>query len=344
MNDVAVLIPAYNPDSALLELLDGLRAEGFERILVLDDGSGPECAPIFAAAAERAQLLRHAVNRGKGRALKTGLNALLASSPDLLGVVCVDADGQHRPADAAKVAALLRGAPPRTLAIGQRTFSGRAPLRSLIGNVITRQVFFFLTGQKLNDTQSGLRALSMGIIPELLALSGERYEYETSMLAHTKSAGIKLLTIDIETVYVAGNKSSHFNPLLDSLKISFVLLRFLSSSLLSSGIDLAIYSACILSGCSIGASLAMARAISSFLNFLMNKKYVFLKKSEFLACLIKYYLLVLVIFTLSYLMVSNLNERLGMNAILAKALSESVLFALSFLVQRSLVFTRKDGE
>jgi putative flippase GtrA len=321
MNDVAVLIPAYNPEAALLDVLDGLRALGFARILVVDDGSQPECAPIFAAAAERAELVRHAVTCGKGRALKTGFNHLATNYPEL-----------------------LRAAPARALAIGQRSFRGREPLRSLVGNLATRYIFMFLTGHKLKDTQSGLRAMSMSILPELIRLSGEGYEYEMNMLAHTRTAEIALLTTDIETVYIANNRSSHFNPLFDSLKIYFVLLRFVFSSVLSSLIDLAIYSACILGGSSIMLSLAVARAISSFLNFLMNKKYVFLKKSEFLTCLVKYYLLVLFIFAMSYLMVSSMNEYLGLNAILAKVLTETILFVISFLVQRSLVFAKDEEE
>ena len=345
MHDVAILIPAYNPDQTLIEVLEGLRACGFTRIVVVDDGSLPECLPVLQAAAAHAEVLVHAVNCGKGRALKTGFNHLATQPGEgLRGVVTVDADGQHRPADVVKVAAALREAPGKSLVIGQRQFATDVPLRSLVGNMATRYVFYFLVGRLLNDTQSGLRGLPLAIVPELIRLSGEGYDYEMNMLVHTKVASIPLVAVDIETVYIAKNKSSHFNPFFDSLKIYFVLLRFVSSSVLSSLIDLVIYSIFILNGASIATSLLVARVVSSFITFLLNKQYVFLKKSEFVACIAKFYLLVLFLFGMSYMMVTALNDYFGLNPILAKVLSETVLFVISFVVQRSLVFAKEDED
>ncbi len=161
-----------------------------------------------------------------------------------------------------------------------------------------------------------------------------------NMLVHSRTMSLRIVTVPIRTIYIQDNQSSHFNPFFDSLKIYFVFIRFISSSLISSLIDLAVYTVFIFWGAGIGLSLLIARALSSYINFMLNKNYVFLKKSEYLSCLLKYYALVVVIFTLSYIMVSSMHDYLGINAVIAKVLSETLLFVFSFLVQRALVFVR----
>src|SRR3954452_13966070 len=93
----AVLIPAYRPSTALIDLVRDLSGRGSPAILVVDNGSGPDLRRIFEQAAllPNVQVLRHSVNRGKGAALKTGLDHALCQFPDLAGVVTADADGQH---------------------------------------------------------------------------------------------------------------------------------------------------------------------------------------------------------------------------------------------------------
>lgn len=341
MRGVVVLIPAYRPDKTLLEVTAGLAALGFEHLVVVDDGSGPECAALFAALEQRCTVLRHAVNCGKGRALKTGFNHIALHCPEAVGVVTVDADGQHHPEDVARVARRLLELSKPALVLGQRSFPRDVPLRSRVGNLVTRRVFRFLAGVDLEDTQTGLRGVPRVLLPELLRLSGENYEYEMNMLLRNKAEGREFATVPIRTIYAPGNPTSHFNPFFDSLKIYFVLLRFISSSLTAGLIDLVVYSICILSGASIVWSLFTARAVSSFINFLMNKNYVFLRRNGFWGCLFRYYALVLLVFLLSYVMVTTLHELLGMNPIPAKVLSETVLFVVSFGVQRALVFTRE---
>lgn len=225
LGDIVVVIPAYNPDEALLSVVSGLMGEGFARIVVVDDGSAGRCAPVFEQirALPQCTLLAHAVNLGKGRALKTGLNHVLLSFPRAAGVVTVDADGQHLAADVARVAASFLERPD-ALVLGSRTFGGGVPLRSRVGNAITRGAFRLLVGRRTTDTQSGLRCFSIPLASRFLGLEGERYEYEMNVLieAH-RMAGIR--EVGISTVYVEGNRSSHFNPVIDSAKIFSGLLR-----------------------------------------------------------------------------------------------------------------------
>jgi len=230
----AVLIPAREPESSLLEIVVGLIDAGFGAVLVLDDGSSPHCTGLFDSIAQmpRVHLLRHTVNLGKGRALKTGFGAFLTRFPSFDHLVTADADGQHTIADIVRVAQSSSD----QVVLGVRVFSGDVPLRNRFGNVLTRQVFALVTGVKLSDTQTGLRCFPASILSEIMLLKGERYEYEMTVLAHLCRSGKRPLEIPIETVYLDGNKSSHFDPMRDSMRIYSVLARFY----LRRGIDFAL--------------------------------------------------------------------------------------------------------
>ena len=223
---IAVLIPAREPEERLIALVQEL-AVGFGAVLVVDDGSSDACAAVFEAVAriDGVHMLRHAVSLGKGRALKTGINYFLNELPECTGLVTADADGQHTVADIVRVANGLQSANGR-MVLGSRQFAKGVPLRSKFGNVLTRRIFRFATGTKLGDTQTGLRAFPRHLLPELLLLDGERYEYEMSVLAHICRDGKRLIEVPIEAIYIDGNKSSHFDPIRDSMCIYSVLLRF----------------------------------------------------------------------------------------------------------------------
>ena len=228
LRQVAILIPAWQPSTLLLTLVQALLLRGFTRLLVVDDGSSAAAQSVFASLAEmpEVEVLRHATNLGKGRALKTAFKHLLHRWPHLSGVVTADADGQHTATDIQHVAETLLRHKIRPV-LGSRSFELDVPLRSRLGNVVSRQVFGFVTGVDLRDTQTGLRGLPLTMLPELLALDGERYEYEMNVLAHLCRSGRRPVEVPIETIYVDNNRESHFNPLWDSVRIIVVLVRLL---------------------------------------------------------------------------------------------------------------------
>jgi len=235
IKDICILIPAYNPGELLVQLVSSLIKAGFSHIIVVNDGSIAECVPIFERIKkmEQCHLLRHAVNLGKGRALKTGLNYFLINFPNSPGIITCDADGQHQVEDVVKVVKVLQDNPD-SLIIGVRDFDKDVPLLSKFGNVITRSIFFFLVGKYLSDTQTGLRGIPVGFMPMLILLDGEGYEFEMNMLIASKTQNISTIEERISTIYIDNNRLSHFNPLLDSMKIYFLLLRFFFSSILAS--------------------------------------------------------------------------------------------------------------
>jgi glycosyltransferase involved in cell wall biosynthesis len=337
MEPACVAIPAFNPDRSLTEVVEGLRGAGCERIVVVDDGSAPASRGVFAELEGRCTVLRHAVNLGKGRALKTALNACLVAFPDAPGVVTADADGQHAAEDVARVAKeLTRGA--NALVLGCRSFAGDVPLRSRVGNVLTRWVFRLLVGRTVTDTQTGLRGLPRAVIPELLRVPGERYEYEMNVLLAAKRLEIPIAEVPIRTIYVDGNRSSHFNPLLDSMRIWFQLLRFGMSSSLTALLDYVVFWLALRAGGILGA-LVTARLVASLANFAMNRQLVFRSRGRVAPALLKYATLVAVFGTVAYFAISALQQRAGMNVLAAKALVEGLLFLASFSVQRDFIFS-----
>lgn len=336
--NIPALIPAYNPDKTLLSVIAGLIDLGFEHIVVVDDGSKPECKYIFDALRdmEQCHVLQHAVNLGKGRALKTGLNHIYLSDKKAEGVITVDADGQHLAEDVLSVAeAFLRN--PDKLIIGSRKFGKETPLRSLLGNVLTHIIFRILVGKRVSDTQSGLRCLPANKIPDLLALEGERYEYEMNMLISARVMGLEILEEEITTVYLDHNRSSHFNPLIDSMKIYFLLLRFTFSSFFASLIDFIIFVTVLRAYNDIFISIVSARIVAGHVNFFVNRRLVFHNKGHILITITKYYVLFMVMGYLSFISIRALAE-INMNVIAAKIVTETVLFFAGFAIQRDFIF------
>jgi glycosyltransferase, group 2 family protein len=336
---MVVVIPAYEPDEKLLHVVADLRRDTAYAIVVVDDGSSAAAQPVFAALPEDVTLLRHAENRGKGRALKTAYEYIAAHFPQTEGVVTVDADGQHLPADVARVSEEW-AAHPEALVLGSRRFTGNVPWRSRTGNAITRAVFRLSTGVAVFDTQTGLRAFAVSRIPMMLEMRGERYEYEINVLLYATRQRIPIREVTIETVYIADNASSHFHPLRDSWRIYKMILLFVASSLLSALVDyvlvLAFSAVFAMQAQGLLLSVVLARVISSFLNYMLNRKFVFGDRSR--RSVLRYYLVAAGILLANYGLLSALSAVLPLA--LAKLLVELALYPLSFYLQRKFVFAR----
>ncbi|HVY75552.1 MAG TPA: bifunctional glycosyltransferase family 2/GtrA family protein [Puia sp.] len=333
-----VIIPAYNPpDGSLLSLVTDLKAGGVEQLIVVNDGSSGHEA-LFEELEKDSSciVLHHAVNLGKGRALKTAFNHILKYFPETRHVVTADADGQHAPEDIVRIIRTT-AEDPSGFFIGVRSFGPDVPLRSRFGNILTRYIFRFLIGLRLSDTQSGLRAIPKSLLPALLKEAGEAYEFELAMLILVKHARIKVHELPIKTVYLNRNESSKFNPFIDSMKIYFVFFRFILSSLFVTGIDFAVFLTVYSFSKNILISLIFSRIISSAINFFVNLKFVFHRSRNVAASAFKYYLLVALVALLSYLLISLFHKN-GVGIALAKIIAETILFFVSFTLQRDFVF------
>lgn len=342
----ALIIPAYKPAKELLALIDQFMANPRFVPVVVDDGSGAEFEPIFAALPEGVQLLRHPVNRGKGAALKTAFAHVLEHMPECDQAVTADADGQHRYEDILRVCATAE-ANPGALVLGSRKFEGNVPLRSRFGNGVTRQVFGVASGVKVYDTQTGLRAFGRDALKTFVSVSGDRYEYEINMLLTAAQGGMPIIEEWIETVYLNDNASSHFNPLRDSLKIYLCILKFCASSLLAFCVDYAL--ALLLkaltsawpAAASVNFSVIVARLVSGSVNFAVNRRLVFNGNEKLGKAIAKYAALAAVILALNLALMHLLTGPLRIPFALAKIIVEVTLFLLNFVVQGKFVFRKK---
>ncbi len=349
---VAIIIPSLNPDDKLLDLLADLRDAGFERLLVVNDGSSADYDAYFNEARDSygCTVLRHAVNQGKGRALKTAFNHLLNAEQPCLGAVTVDSDGQHRIADTVAVAKEVIDHPD-ALVMGCRDFSNNnpnIPARSRFGNRTTSRVLRLLCGISLSDTQTGLRGFSLQAMRRFLATKGERFEYEMNMILDAHESDIALLEVPIETVYIEENRSSHFNPLLDSVRIYSVFLKFIATSLSSFVVDILAFTLVVAALGWLFPSVSTeiriviatyaARVLSGLFNFTVNKKTVFKSHGNTGKRLLKYCVLSVVQASLSAFATGGLYALLKWNETLLKLIVDCILFLLSFRIQRGWVF------
>ncbi|WP_051682029.1 bifunctional glycosyltransferase family 2/GtrA family protein [Cellulomonas sp. HZM] len=332
------LVPAYEPDLRLVALVRAVRsARPGMPVVVVDDGSGPAYAHVFAAAAdEGAHVLRHATNRGKGRALKTGVEHVLRVHPGH-GVVCADCDGQHTPADVLAVAD--RCADDDAVVLGARRFTGSVPVRSRFGNACTRLAFRGATGVAVQDTQTGLRAYPARMLPWLLGVRGERFEYELVVLLRAASEGLPVEEVTIATVYLDHNASSHFRPLRDSVRIYARLLRFAASSLLAFVVDATALLAIVAATGNLLLGVVGARVLSSGVNFAVNRVWVFAgrRRSPVRAEALRYWALVVALTVAGYGSLWALTH-LHVPLVVAKVATDLALFVVGYQVQRTSVF------
>ena len=354
---IPVIIPAYEPDEKLIKLLDRIREEKITPVIIVNDGSRREesCEVLKRIASEYKDIviLKHAVNQGKGRALKTAFNYCLNEFEDMEGCITVDSDGQHRCEDMIACMEAMKEN-PKALVMGCRNFDEEGvPKRSFFGNVITSKVMKFLVGLSVSDTQTGLRGISKDFMIRLMNVKGERFEFETNMLLETKEVGIPIIEVPIRTIYIEENRTSHFNPIKDSIKIYLLFGKFMFSSFSSSLIDLALFSLfCYLFKdlnnvgpfTYIHLSTVLARIVSASYNFLINYKIVFQSNGGIAKTLPKYAILVLIQMSLSAFLVDTLYPYFGCAEVVVKVIVDVVLFLASYVIQREFIYKNNNKE
>ena len=327
------IIPAYEPDKKLIELVKELNDNNYN-VVVINDGSGKKYKKIYDSL--DAKVIEYKENQGKGYALKKGLEYIKKEYPNSI-IVTMDADGQHLVKDANKLYEYVKEH-PKQMALGSRFRSKKTPLRSKIGNTITMVVFKLITGSKIYDTQTGLRAFSSELIPFLLNIEGNRYEYEMNVLLNLNKNRIKSKEIPIEVIYLDNNKASHFRTIKDSYLIYKEIIKFSGSSIISFVIDYILYSIVFILTKQLILSNILARIISGTVNYIINKNIVFKSKRKTIESALYYIFLAIVILTLNTLILKLLVSFIGINAFLAKIITEVVLFTLSYVVQRRYIF------
>lgn len=221
-----VIIPAYNPEESLITYIEELKKTDLQHIIVVDDGSLEKTQPIFQKIKTLGvTLLIHPVNQGKGRALKTALQFIQKEHPELTRAVTADADGQHATEDVLNMLTRIREEKLQGIILGKRDFDAdNVPKKNAFGNKLTSLVFKAMFGELIIDTQTGLRGFKTAEIPWLLALKGERFEYEMNMLMYAVQKKISIHEIPIQTLYFGEKPASHYKPFQDSYRIAKQLI------------------------------------------------------------------------------------------------------------------------
>lgn len=344
--ETVILIPAYKPDQALIRVTRELFQLGFS-VLVVNDGSGESFYPTLEAAREYATVIGYDTNRGKGYALRYGIAQIAERYPECRYIITADADGQHAPKDIVRVAEVLRQ--EGGLVLGCRHFVGEVPLRSRLGNGITRAVYAISSGVRVQDTQTGLRGMEMSMKDWLLSIEGDRYEYEMNMLLQAAKKKIPIHEVSIDTIYENNNEGSHFHPFRDSIRIYSKILKYSAASILSFLLDFLLlmlfnhlFESELIGWRSVAAvttATILARVFSSALNFTLNRKVVFHHKGNRWAALGEYYALAALILGAKILVLNLLHLVLPLG--LSNVITETALYLISYQVQKKLIFAGK---
>lgn len=348
INNVCVIIPAFNPDEDLFLKFVNEVTKNFSKIIVVNDGSKEEYKETFTKIQElhnEIQILKHNVNLGKGRALKTAFNHVLNNYQDCIGIVAADCDGQHGITDVINCAQVLQNN-SSALILGVRDFSKKnVPFKSRYGNKLTKGIFKLFIGLNIKDTQTGLRAMSTKLMKVFMNTKGERYEYETNMLIECKQNNIPIIQVPIMTIYIQQNQTSKFNPLKDSISIYKLFAKYIISSVSSFILDIILFNIflVILNKYGIANKIIIAtiiaRIISSLYNFKINAKMVFRNINN--KSLIRYAILVLFQMLVSALGVQYLSKFASINVVVIKVIVDLVIFVVNFVIQREFVFRSK---
>ena len=336
-----IVIPAYEPDENLVCLTRGLVEKGY-CVVVTDDGSGESYRPVFEQIWENAIVLTHQKNMGKGQAIRTALRYIKDHIPEAQTIAVADADGQHDIADVEHVMAVA-SVNKDSLVLGARSFGADIPKASRVGNLITRKIFQLLSGIRVSDTQTGLRAFSGKLAELFLTVQGDRYEYEMNVLCFCVKKRIPILEIPVKTIYHdKENSCSHFHKLRDSLRIYHQIIRFALSSGSSFMLDYILFGLlCFLFGeyrFGVLCSNVTARICSAVFNYQINARYVFHEQDNGRKTALSYFILALAILLCNNLVLTFYMKILLIGPMTAKIFTELTLFLVSFAVQNFWIF------
>lgn len=193
---VVIVIPVYNEAAVIGGVIEAVRAQGFEHIVVVDDGSADESSCI--ASAHDVLALRLKVNRGKGAAVKTGIMA--ANLLDAEVVVTMDGDGQHDPADIQPlIAPILAGR--SDVVLGSRLLNReQMPFVKTLANSLGNLFTWMLCGLLVSDSQSGFRAYSR-YAALIIDTKADKYEYDSKVIREIKNNRLRFAEVPVQTRY-----------------------------------------------------------------------------------------------------------------------------------------------
>ena len=210
------VIPTYHTARTVADIVNRTLAV-CPQVIVVNDGSTDDTLAVLEPLKENIQLITYPRNRGKGHALRLGLEAARKAGYDY--AVTLDSDGQHRPED---IPALVAAAvDDDTLVVGSRNIQADGmPAGNTFANRFSNFWFRLQTGIRLPDTQTGFRLYPLKHLPHLGLLTA-RYESELELLVLSAWRGVRLVPVSVSVNYPA-DRVTHFRPFWDFFRISLL--------------------------------------------------------------------------------------------------------------------------
>ena len=213
----AVLIPTYNEEKAIGAIIDKIRAQKLE-VVVVDDGSADQTQKI--ARSKGAVVIRNEQNLGKGFSLIKGFEYCLKNGFD--SVITMDGDGQHCPEDIALFLSQARDSQAGLLIGNRMSVTADMPRLRLLTNKFMSWIISGVAGQKVPDTQCGFRLLKKGLLEKMELRSG-KYEIESEMIIKAARLKFNIVSVPIKTIY--RGEVSRINPFVDTLRFLRFIIR-----------------------------------------------------------------------------------------------------------------------
>lgn len=218
--NVAALIPCYFEERFIADVARRVRTQ-LDSVLIVDDGSTD--ATEANARASGVDVIRHAVNQGKGAAIKTGLRELMGRA-GLEYVLILDGDGQHAPEEIPRflAAANENGA---SMLVGNRMSDVKKMpfVRKLTNRIMSWQISS-VCGQAVPDSQCGFRMIQRELLPAIAAIKTDKFDFETEMLVVASRQGCQIGAVPVSTIY--GDEKSKIHPVRDTIRFFQMMARF----------------------------------------------------------------------------------------------------------------------
>lgn len=223
---VCVIIPTYNNHKTLKRVLDSV-LQYTSNVIVVNDGSTDTTSQILEAYAHLSQI-HHSKNSGKGMAIRNGFKKALELNYNY--AITIDSDGQHFASDIPSfIGALEKDGD--VLLIGSRNMTQEnVPKKSSFGNKFSNFWFWFETGNRLQDTQSGFRMYPLRKIP--VRYFTNKFEFEIEVIVRSAWKGIPVKNIPVQVLYDPEERVSHFRPFKDFTRISILNIVLVTITLI----------------------------------------------------------------------------------------------------------------
>jgi len=339
MHKRIICIQASTMNQMLLDQVENLLSYGIEIVVVNDgDKQGGEYAQKIAA--HKVHIIDHYTELGKGAAIKTGLNYISCHYQDFDQVLSIDADSEY---DARVLASMLEKSEdfPQQLILLSRTYSDKAPFFTRLGKRLTKFLFKLSCGQGVVDVHGGVRIIPKKIIATLLGIKSMGWEFLIDMVVLAKRSRVNIVEVPMVLTYDQKHQRGLFVSLLESMRLSFLLVRFSIVGIVTALIDYFMFFVIYAIYPSLPVSLTGARLVSVFANYFAVKQFAFHNAGHIRETLPKYLLLATVSVTLGYALVNGLTNDLHLHLFMARIITDLVLFFVNFIIQRDFIFKRQ---